>query len=47
MLDAATHVFDSNFVVHKDSALVHIAFKNSSTASPLQCKTLNFLLPEL
>jgi len=45
MLDATMCVLlCSNFVVHQDGALVHIAFK---TVQLLQCKMPNFLLPDL
>jgi len=44
MLDATMCAIGSNFVIHQDSALVHIAFK---TVQPLQCKTPNFVLPKL
>ena len=34
----------NNFVIQQDSALVHLAL---NTVQLLQCKTLNFLTPEL
>ena len=44
MLDATMPVIGSNFVIHQDGALVHIAFK---TVQLLLCKMPNFFLPEL
>jgi len=40
MSDARMHVVGSNFVIHQDGAMVHIAFK---TVQLLQCKMPNFL----
>jgi len=37
-------IVDNNFVFQQDSGLVHLAF---NTVPLLQCKTLNFLSPEL
>jgi len=44
MLDAIKLIVDNNFVFQQDSALVHRAF---NTVQQMQCKTLNFLSPEL
>jgi len=42
--DAIIPVNDDNFVFQQGSALVHLAF---NTVQLLQCKTVNFLSPEL
>jgi len=45
MFDAIMCIVDfSNFVIHRDGALMHIAFK---PVQLLQCKTSQLLLPEL
>jgi len=44
MLYAIKRFVDNNFVFQQDSAPVHMAF---NTVQLLQCKTLNFLSPEL